>query len=670
MRTLGIRSVIAGLVSVVVALACNDAAPDVPSNAEGFASPSGSSQTPPSSTEATALGGASGAPDPGTTFPASTTEVESAPGSDGSTAPQQQTPGMSDVSPNTDSTDTDATNTDATNTDDSTTASDATSTDMETSANEPTSPATPSLIGDVEFSVPSQSFRGTLTVELSSSVAGEIRYTTDGSLPIESSPLYEEPLVLEQTTELRARAFTNSAAPVSPSTALYVARDFDTTSNIPLLIIDGYTGGKPTDKETYLRAAFMLFEPGDDGLASFENLPTVATRSGHRLRGQSSQSHPKTPYRVELWDNWGEDADYPLFGMPAEADWALISLYVDRSLIRNALIYELGPDIGLAAPRQAFAEVYVNHDSPVLSQSHYEGVYNVTETIKNQKGRLNLKQLRPDDTAPEDLSGGYIMSFEYMAVEGPRIECAGDDVFSRSAPGSFTPIPVTEGFCWDDLELRDPKNPNSEQTAWITQYIQEFHDALHSDPIGPYGDWIDIESFVDFFLLTELTRDMDAYIRSAYFHKDREGKLIAGPLWDFDLSMGAGGYFDNTSIEGWQVANRLVVHDWFVVLTQDPAFLDRVRTRWAELRQGPLSDAALTQRIEALTAPLAEAAERDHAKWSVSSVREEYFIVQFPEGDTWQGQVNALRDWLLQRAAWMDGEAGNPFAVNDYPYVP
>src|SRR5690606_24687515 len=110
---------------------------------------------------------------------------------------------------------------------------------------EPQPEPIPSLIGDVEFSVPSQSFRDTLTVELSASTAGEIRYTTDGSLPVATSPLYEEPLVLDRTTEVRARVFSDGSAPIRPSTALYVARDFDTTSNLPLLIIDGYAGGKP-----------------------------------------------------------------------------------------------------------------------------------------------------------------------------------------------------------------------------------------------------------------------------------------------------------------------------------------------------------------------------------------------------------------------------------------
>jgi hypothetical protein len=525
------------------------------------------------------------------------------------------------------------------------------------------------LLGDVAFSVPSQSFMGTLSVELSATIPGEIRYTTDGSLPTTASTLYDAALSLVATTELRAQVFTADGTVTLPSTALYVARDFDTTSDLPLLIIDGYTGGKPTDKETYRRAAFMLFEPVD-GVASFANLPSVATRSGHRLRGQSSQSHPKTPYRVELWDNHDEDADHPIAGLPADGDWALINLYADRSLVRNAFVYELGREIGLSAPRQAHVEVYVNHTDPVVTAAHYQGIYNITETIKNQRERLNLEQLSEDDVAPEQLSGGYIMSFEYAAVEGEAIPCTGDDVFSRSAPGSFNPIPVTEGFCWADLELRDPEPANPEQLAWIGQYIQDFHDTLHSEPLGAYGDYIDLDSFVDYFLITELTRNMDAYIRSAYFHKERDQKLVAGPLWDYDLSMGVGGFFENLEIEGWQVANRRIVHDWFIVLTRDPVFLASVEARWAELRSGPLSDASIDALLDSLTTKLAGAAVREHEKWSVSSVRAQYSVVEMPAGDTWEAQVTALRDWVLARAAWLDGEAGNSFDVPDYPFVP
>lgn len=523
----------------------------------------------------------------------------------------------------------------------------------------------PTLVGDVVFSPPSGTYEGTLAVELSSAVAGEIHYTTDGTEPTASSPIYEGALQLTVTTQVRAQMFANGVASGAASSAIYVARDFDTTSDLPLLIVDGYAGGKPTNKDVYQDAAFMLFEPAG-GVAALSAAPTVATRAGYHVRGQSSASFDKTPYRIELWDNASNDADYPIVGMPAEADWGLIGPWVDRALIRNAFVYDLGRAMGLQAPRVAFVETYINNDSTVLTSGHYEGVYTIVELIKNSTNRLDLQQLRPDDTAPELLSGGYIFSFEYQAVEGPTIECTGDDVFFRGITGGLgnNPMEITDGFCWTDLEVRDPDEPNAEQEAWLSQYLHEFHDTLHQSPIGPYEDYIDVDSFVDQFIITEFTRDMDGYIRSSFFHKDLDGKLIAGPLWDYNLGLNAGGYFENMETEGWHLGFRRHTVDWFYALVNDPAFMDRVSARWKELRMGVMSDAELLARFDALAAPLANAAVRDFERWPPSSVNG---LFEFPPGDTWQEQLDAIRTWMPQRAAWLDTAVDQPIVIPEYP---
>ena len=202
----------------------------------------------------------------------------------------------------------------------------------------------PTLIGGVEFSVPSQAFQGQLSVGMTAQSGGEIRYTVDGLLPTAASTLYAgTPLNLGETTELRAQVFAGGVAESAVSTAIYIARSFDATSDLPLIIVDGYGGGFPENKDVFLDAGFMVFEPVG-GQAALSALPTVASRAGYHLRGQSSANFEKTPYRVELWDNQDLDADYPLLGMPAEADWALIGPYVDRTFIRNAFVYSLGRD--------------------------------------------------------------------------------------------------------------------------------------------------------------------------------------------------------------------------------------------------------------------------------------------------------------------------------------
>jgi hypothetical protein len=509
----------------------------------------------------------------------------------------------------------------------------------------------PTLLGDVQFSTPSQTFRDSLQVGLSTSLAGaEIRYTTDGRLPVVTSSLYAgSPLSLTSTTELRAQAFVAGSPAGQPSTGLYIARTFDASSDLPILVVDGYGGGKPEDKEVYLRAAFMLFEP-TSGVASLSNLPTVATRSGYHLRGQSSAGFPQSPYRFELWDNADQDADYALLGMPADSDWALIPPYYDRSLLRNPLVYELGRELGLEAPRVRFAEVYLNYEARALSAADYQGIYWFSETIKNAKVRTNLKQLREDATNLPDISGGYIFKFDQAAAEEPILECTGSDPIS----GGFGGPMGGDGTCWVDLEVVDPEIPNAEQESWLSTHIQGFHDSLHQTPIGDYAAYIDVPSFVDYLIINELTRNVDAYVRSAFYFKDRDGKIKAGPLWDYNFSLAIGGAGTIDPTGGFQFEGTRNVNNWYPKLVADPAFMAQVTARWLELRQGLLSEAALDERVTDLAAPLASAVVRDYAKWPVGEVLEPNGFVRGPAVATWEGQLEALRTFIRARLTWMD----------------
>ena len=175
--------------------------------------------------------------------------------------------------------------------------------------------------------------------------------------------------------------------------------------------------------------------------------------------------------------------------MPAESDWALRGPFVDKALIRDAFFYGLGADMGMQAPRYAFVELYLNVEERPLSEDDYMGVYLVVETIKNAKNRLDLHQLREDDLTLPDITGGYIIRFEWRVERSDEtlLECTGSN------------------NCWGDLYLYDPNyypdaTPSS-QLEYITQYLQEFQDVLHSasfaDPTSGYASYIDVDSFVD-----------------------------------------------------------------------------------------------------------------------------------------------------------------------------
>lgn len=495
--------------------------------------------------------------------------------------------------------------------------------------------------GDVTFSRPSGTFTGSASVSLSTTVAGaQVRYTTNGSAPTASSTVASGPVQLTRSTEVRAQAFVGGVATGAPASAQYVATNVSTAHDLPVLLLDAYGGGAVGDD--FRSVAIMEFQPSG-GTTSLQATPTLAARGGYHLRGQSSRMFDKLPYRLELWDDTGDDLDLPFFGMPAESDWVLRGPFADKSLVREALVYDLGRAMGLATPRYRLVEVYVNDDANPVAANDYRGVYMLEETIKNQKNRLDLKGLDPEDVTPPKVEGGYIMAFEWLAAKEPRLTCTGSP-------------------CWTDLEVKDPDDLVPQQRAYITGYVQKLNDVLHSadrfNPTTGYPAYVDVASFVDFAIINELSRDLDAYYRSQYFYKDRGGKLTAGPLWDFDLTFGVGGYFGNEQVQGWQYqqTRQPIAFDWFTVLMQDPAFVNQVKVRWQELRRSTLSDNELRTRVSGLTAPLSGAAARNFTRYPNLSTRMIGPFITSTTG-TWQGQVSELQSWMLRRAAWLDTSA-------------
>jgi hypothetical protein len=222
----------------------------------------------------------------------------------------------------------------------------------------------------------------------------------------------------------------------------------------------------------------------------------------------------------------------------------------------------------------------------------------------------------------------------------------------------------------------EPDNPQPEQQAWITSYVQKFHNSLRSgNPSNAqtgYPAYIDVDSFVDRIIHNELAREGDSYIRSTHFFKDRGGKLTAGPLWDYDLGydavpmtgFGMPGMPATSAVEGWQyqpmgfgMPGMSSGVDWFQKLMADPAFLAKVKARWQTLRRGVMSDAQLTSRLNALSAPLASAAKRNFQRWPILNTgRVGMFTTQ--TSSSWEQQLQIMRTFLTQRAAWLDSSAG------------
>lgn len=510
-------------------------------------------------------------------------------------------------------------------------------------------PAAP--VGEVTFSPPSGTFQGTVTVTLTAaSATDELRYTTDHSPPNSASPLYSAPLTFDESTDLRVQTFSQGAAVGAASGAVYLPRSADAAHDLPLLLLDsfGQVPSSDTNERDFIDVA-VLGVAAQSGAASLASPVDLATQAAFHVRGQSSSRYAKKPYRLELREPDGSDRDCPMFGMPSESDWVLHSPFPDKTLIRNAFVYSLGKEMGLQAPRFTWVELYLNSDGAPLDASDYQGVYLLVETIKNQKSRLNLQQLEPSDTLLPAISGGYIFKFEW-------------NVKSFEQP---LPCPSGQSNCWDFIDVDDPKQMVPEQQQYLTQYLQQLVGALHSaspaDPTSGYPAFLDVGSFVNTVIVSELTRNLDAYVRSQYLHKDRDGKLVAGPLWDFDLIAGVGmsSQAPNLSTSGFQYAaaeSRLeITADWFPILIGDPAFAAQLRARYQELRQGLLSDAQVNARIDTLSQGLAAGAARNFAKWD-NLTTERIDVFTTPTVDSWEGQLTAMRSWLTARLAWLDSQ--------------
>jgi hypothetical protein len=299
---------------------------------------------------------------------------------------------------------------------------------------------------------------------------------------------------------------------------------------------------------------------------------------GIEKRGSSSQMFPKKQWGLEARDNFGASNDITVFNMAWDNDWILQAPYSDKSLIRNVLAYDMGWDLGQYTPRTKLVEVVLNGD--------YHGVYVFMEKIKRKDGKVGTNDLETNDIEGNELTGDYVIKCDKLTAGG---------VVAWSSP--YLPYPGASNqrtFQCHDPSL-DSLNPT--QLNYIETYVTDFESALNgpnfSHPTLGYAPYIDMMSFIDFFLVNEISKNVDGYRISSFLHKVRTsegGKLYAGPLWDFNLGFGNANYCDGSAVAGWQINFYQIcggsVPFWWGKLVQDQNYVHYLNCRWQEMRQG------------------------------------------------------------------------------------
>ncbi|MFT6112932.1 MAG: hypothetical protein ACJAXV_001723 [Bacteroidia bacterium] len=356
---------------------------------------------------------------------------------------------------------------------------------------------------------------------------------------------------------------------------------------------------------------------------------------GIEIRGASSQGFPKNNFGFETRLSNGENNNVSLLGMPSENDWVLHGPYSDKSLLRNSLAYHMGSQTGQYTPRTRLCELYVNTD--------YRGVYMLTEKIKRDKNRVDIANLKSDDVSGEELTGGYLMQIDR---DDPDSDI--DGWYSGTSPTKF-------------YSYHDPKAEEMQtvQREYIKTYLTSFEEDMSSAAyVSKYKDYVDAPSWVDYFLVTEVGKHIDAYKLSFYMHKKKStngGKLHFGPLWDFNLGFGNFDFVCSPDPQGWSYEFQGTCDNshpfWVKKLTDIPEVSDQINCRWNQLRNGPLHTDSLMKYIDDRLTEMGDAPTRNFQRWDILG---NYVWPNSYVGDTYEEEVAFLKNWLTTRLTWMD----------------
>ncbi len=366
---------------------------------------------------------------------------------------------------------------------------------------------------------------------------------------------------------------------------------------------------------------------------------------GIEKRGSISQLswYQQKSYGFETRDIGGADSDAVILGMPKEHDWVLYGPFDDESFMRNALVYQLGREMGHYAPRTKFCEVQF-YDW--LWQPDYRGVYVMMEKIKRDKNRVDIAKLKPTDNAGDSLTGGYIFAVD-------------KNIWANDS-GWTSPYDNGVFFTY-----KYPKSTDItlQQKTYLKAYVDSFETALQGpgfmNPNTGYKKYIDHGSFIDFFLIQEFTKSVDAFRRSAYMYKDKNsngGKIKAGPLWDFNSSLNNAALCTFEKDTGWAYKTTCWINSayhvpfWWGKMLQDSTYRNEMKCRWTQLRSSILDTTHIFHLADSMKNYIGIAANRHYTKYSLTV--------------TLQSETDILKSWIKKRLTWLDNHiTGNCLAT-------
>ena len=345
---------------------------------------------------------------------------------------------------------------------------------------------------------------------------------------------------------------------------------------------------------------------------------TYNNHIGIEIRGSSTKRFPKKQYGIETRYSAHPDSNFnvSLLSLPEENDWVFNGPYSDKSLIRNVIIFNMAGKMNGYASRYRFFELYLNGD--------YRGVYVLFEKIKRDKNRVDI--IKNDESNNQAF---IVKRDKFDGIDNKYFNTAHGDKIQYHYP--------------------KPRDLTGIQESFIRNYILEAESALYSsnfrDETTGYRKYFDVDSWVDYLLIQQICKNNDGFHFSNFMYRDKSGKLVHGPVWDFNLAFANVNYNNCENPEGWWY------YFWNSQLMKDRYFADRVEMRWDELRDTVFKPETIHHFIDSTTAAIHKATIRNFKRWPILGI---YVWPNYVFPPTYGEEISFLKNWISQRVAWID----------------
>lgn len=427
----------------------------------------------------------------------------------------------------------------------------------------------------------------------------------------------------------------------------------DNITHLPIISINTNNQKIPGKKIVNEKLETIGFEKGSSGeeqiivdISIYDNSNAQNTLSGEptffakalfNIRGNSSRSFEKSNYKIQFVkeNNFEKEKKYSILGISKGSTFALHGPFIDKTLIRNYMWMNISANIMGYAPNVRFCECYVDGE--------YKGLYVLMETIEKAENRVNISSYKKNSRM-----FSYLLKLDKQIGKSKEIE-----TFS----GYSSHLDDGTGFT---VLYPKAKDLSGDVKAIIAKDISKFEKTLYSydfkDPKIGYRKYIDVDSWVDFYVIQEFLINTDMCSRSTYLYKEAGWKLKMGPVWDFNNCLD--NYLEGSNnVEGFYFTENRI---WYEMLMKDEYFVNKVIKRYKELRKTYLNEEYLLNYIDETIAYLGDAVDRNYKVWGYTFEREnqtdksQYLSPIERNPQNYEEAIEIYKNFLVERGKWLD----------------